>query len=325
MKKTYLAAAVCLTAILNGCSNSNKIEDLSGSGASFPQPFYEAAFDKYMENTKCIVSYGAIGSGAGIRNLSDKTVDFAGSDALLTDQEKNSMPAVITVPTCKGAVVVVFNIDNLKEINLTGSIVADIFAEKITKWNDSAIVAINPGIKLPDENITPVYRSDGSGTTNNFTSYLCTVNENWKNTIGKGKNVNFPYGLAVKGNSGVAQVVTSTKYSIGYVGSEFAFASKISSALIANKEGKFIQANTETVSNDSYPLCCLTYIMFYQEQCYNNRSINRAKSLINLIKYMLSPEAQNIAKEVYYAPLSNEIIEQSLKELDKLTYNGEKI
>ena len=190
MKKlnVFFLSAMLILALVS-CKNTKKnaengrdAVELSGAGATFPLPFYNVIFENFAEVNGDVVAYGGIGSGGGVRNLRDGIVDFAGSDAFLTEKEMNEMPPVIHVPTCMGAVVLAYNLPGVDNLNLSGDVVADIFAGKITRWSDARIKALNEGASLPDADIIPVFRSDGSGTTFVFTDYLSKVSENWKNT-----------------------------------------------------------------------------------------------------------------------------------------------
>ena len=226
MKKIYLSLiAGVFAAIVSSCGGqkSNGVE-LTGAGATFPLPFYTMSFDSYGTTGNNKVSYGGIGSGGGVRNLKDGIVDFAGSDAFLSDKEMSEMKPVVHIPTCMGAVVLAYNLPEVTALNLSGDVIADIFAGKITKWNDERLQKLNPDTKLPEKDIIPAYRSDGSGTTFVFTDYLSKVSEDWKNNFGCGKTVDFKVGQAAKGNPGVAGIIRQTPYSIGYIGSEYAFA-----------------------------------------------------------------------------------------------------
>ena len=316
--------------------------ELSGAGATFPLPFYNVVFEQYASKSDNQVAYGGIGSGGGIRNLRDKIVDFAGSDAFLSDKEMAEMAPVVHVPTCMGAVVVAYNLDGVKDLKLSGDVIADIFAGKIRMWNDERLAALNPGVKLPSEAIIPVYRSDGSGTTFVFTDYLTKVSPMWASEYGAGKSVNFPLGQAAKGNPGVAGVIKQTKNSIGYVGSEYAFAQKIPYASVENQRGEFVLPTSVAISAaasgeipadtrcsitnsdaaGAYPISTFTWMIIYKEQNYSDRTKEQAEATLDLLKYILSDEAQNIASEVHYAPLPAKVKEISMKNLKSVTYDG---
>ncbi|MBE6273847.1 MAG: phosphate ABC transporter substrate-binding protein PstS, partial [Bacteroides sp.] len=307
----FLGAMVLMLALVsckNTKSNSEGGRDaveLSGAGATFPLPFYNVIFENFAEVNGDVVAYGGIGSGGGVRNLRDGIVDFAGSDAFLTEKEMNEMPPVIHVPTCMGAVVLAYNLPGVDNLNLSGDVVADIFAGKITCWNDARVKALNEGTSLPDADIIPVFRSDGSGTTFVFTDYLSKVSENWKNTYGTGKSVNFPKGQAAKGNPGVAGVISQTANSIGYVGSEYAFAQRIPYATLMNVNGELVKPTSESISasasgeipadtrtsitnssaKGAYPISCFTWILIYKEQAYAKRSAEQAQATLDLLHY----------------------------------------
>lgn len=348
MKKTSRMLMGMLTAIvlLASCGGNNngkrEAQSLSGAGATFPLPFYNAVFEQFATVNGDEVAYGGIGSGGGVRNLKDKIVDFAGSDAFLSDEEMAGMDEVIHVPSCMGAVVLAYHLDGVKRLNLSGELIAGIFSGDIQMWNDPRLAALNPDVKLPEEKIMPVFRSDGSGTTFVFTDYLTKVSSKWAANYGCGKSVNFPVGQAAKGNPGVAGVITQTKNSIGYVGSEYAFAQKIPYATLQNAAGELVEptaasisaaasgeipADTRTSITDSkasgaYPISTFTWLLIYKEQNYGGRSKEQAEATLDLIKYILSEDAQKMTSEVHYAPLPAKAVELSLKNLSKVTYDG---
>ena len=351
MKKIFLSMMTfVVTIVMASCGGSEKnggreAQELSGAGATFPLPFYNVVFEKFAEVNGDVVAYGGIGSGGGVRNLRDKIVDFAGSDAFLTEKEMSDMDAVIHIPTCMGAVVVAYNLDGVKDLNLTGEVIADIFAGEIKMWNDERIVELNPEAILPSEAIIPVFRSDGSGTTFVFTDYLTKVSERWAAKYGRGKSVNFPSGQAAKGNPGVAGVIAETKNSIGYVGSEYAFAQKIAYAKIRNQRGEFVEPTANSISAaasgeipadtrcsitnsdaiGAYPIATFTWMIIYKEQNYSGRSKEQAEATLDLLKYVLSDEVQSLATEVHYAPLPEKAKELSMMNLKSVSYDGEVI
>ncbi len=353
MKKIILSVIsfVFALAVVSCGGNTNNGVDtikregqkLSGAGATFPLPFYNVVFEQFAEQHNDAVAYGGIGSGGGVRNLRDKIVDFAGSDAFLSADEMANMDPVIHIPTCMGAVVVAYNLEGVSNLNLSGELVADIFGGKVKKWNDERLVKMNPDVALPDEEIIPVFRSDGSGTTFVFTDYLSKVSQEWATKYGSGKSVNFPTGQAAKGNPGVAGVVSQTKNSIGYVGSEYAFAQKIPYAKIQNRCGEMIEPSPASISaaasgdipadtrtsitnsdaQGAYPISCFTWIIVYKEQNYSDRTKDQAIATLDLLQYILSDGAQNITSDVHYAPLPPKAKELSLSNLKTVTYKGE--
>ena len=338
-----LVLALVLVSCSGGKTNGGRqAQELSGAGATFPLPFYNVVFEQFSQVNGDAVAYGGIGSGGGVRNLRDKIVDFAGSDAFLSEKEMTEMNPVIHVPTCMGAVVLAYNLDGVNQLNLSGEVIADIFAGEIKMWNDPRLAALNPDVTLPAEAIIPVFRSDGSGTTFVFTDYLTKVSSNWASKFGAGKSVNFPSGQAAKGNPGVAGVISQTKNSIGYVGSEYAFAQKIPYASIMNQRGELVEPTAESISAaasgvipadtrtsitnadaaGAYPISTFTWMIIYKEQNYSDRSKEQAAATLNLLQYILSDEAQNITSEVHYAPLPAQAKELSMKNLKAVTYDG---
>lgn len=343
MKKIGLFLAFVL---VSAAAFSQSKISLSGAGATFPLPFYNMAFEQYTKITGQKVSYGGVGSGAGIKSLSDKVVDFGASDAFLSDKELKDMPApVVHIPTCSGAVVVAFNLPGVNAIKLNSAVLVDIFMGKIKNWNDPALKKLNPAVKFPNLPMTVVYRSDGSGTTNMFTDYLTKVSKEWAAKLGSGKTVKWMTGIGAKGNPGVAGTISQTKGAIGYVGSEYSFAQKIATAYIQNKSGKFIRPTMATISaagkgtipadtrimltnSDApiaYPIAGFTWILLYKDQNYSNRSLAQAQATLKLIDWMMSPTAQAIAGKVNYAPLPAPVVLKAKAILHSVTYNGKPI
>ena len=254
------------------------------------------------------------------------------------------MEPVVHIPTCMGAVVLAYNLPDVVKLNLSGDVIADIYAGKITDWNDARLQELNPDVKLPAKKIILAYRSDGSGTTFVFTDYLSKVSESWKNTFGSGKTVDFPVGQAAKGNPGVAGIIAQTPYSLGYIGSEYACAQKIPYAAVKNQRGELITPSTESISaaagdipqdtrcsitnadrTGAYPISCFTWLLIYKEQNYSDRSEAQAKATLDLMQYMLSDSVQQTTATVHYAPLPKKAVEQSLANLKTVTYQGQPI
>ena len=344
---TFVLAA----ALFSSCSNSAKKSanggksdvSLTAAGATFPLPFYNMVFKQYSDETGAQVTYGGIGSGGGIRSLKDQVVDFGATDGYLDDTQLSEMPAeVLHIPTCMGAVVIAFNIPGVDSLKLSNDLLEKIFMGEITKWDDIQIEANNGGMSLPSMAITVVHRSDGSGTTQIFSDYMTKISTKWAGQVGTGKSLNWPVGMGAKGNPGVAGTISQTEGSIGYIGSEFAFAQKISMAKVQNSSGTYILPSIESISaaangdipNDtrimltnssgpaSYPISGFTWIIFYKEQAYNNRSEAQARQTIDLLTWMMSPKAQGEAAKVHYAPLPALAVEKAKAILSTVTYNG---
>ena len=252
---------------------------------------------------------------------------------------------VLHVPTCMGAIVLAYNLDGVKGLNLTSEVIADIYMGKITNWNDAKIAAINPDATLPNLVITPAYRSDGSGTTYVFSDYMTKVNTLWATEIGTGKALKFTAGIAAKGNPGVAGVIKQTPGAIGYVGSEYAFALKINTASIQNPNGEFVVANDETISaaatgdivadtrmmitaseaKGAYPISCFTWMIIYKDQKITSDTEESAKETVKFLKWMMSPSTQAMTTTVHYSPLPAKALETANKILSTATFNGNPI
>jgi len=343
-----LLVAVMAASCGSGGGNTAKTKQvtLSAAGATFPQPFYNLAFKKYNEEGGPVINYGGIGSGGGIKSLRDQVVDFGATDAYLSDAELAEMPAeVIHIPTCIGAVVIAYNLPEVTGLKLTPVLLEGIFLGKITKWNDKLLADANPGISLPDMNITVVYRSDGSGTTYIFSDYMAKVSPLWKETLGTGKALNWPAGIGAKGNPGVAGTISQSQGSIGYIGFEYANAQKIPMALLQNGAGNYVEptleaftaaadvempADTRVMITNSqnpsaYPITSFTWIILYKEQAYRDRSEDAANATVSAVKWLTGANAQAIATSVHYASLPEKAASQAAILLNTITFNGKKV
>ena len=352
MKKQVFILIVLVAIIATSCggggqkAGKEKQVTLSAAGATFPQPFYNLAFKKYNEEGGPVINYGGIGSGGGIKSLRDRVVDFGATDAYLSDTELSEMPAeVVHIPTCIGAVVIAYNLPGVTGLKLTPELLEGIFLGTITKWNDKKLADINPGLALPDMNITVVYRSDGSGTTYIFSDYMSKVSQVWNEKLGTGKSLNWPSGIGAKGNPGVSGTISQSAGTIGYIGFEYAFAQKIPMAQVMNKAGNFIEptlgsftaagdaeipADTRVMITNSshpeaYPISSFTWIIMYKEQAYADRSRATAEATVNTVRWLTGGKAQAIATSVHYAPLPQKASEQAALILKGITYEGQPI
>lgn len=319
--------------------------DLAGAGATFPYPLYSKMFDAYYKEKKIEVNYQPIGSGGGIQQLINRTVDFGGTDAPLNDKEKKAAKdEVLHIPTCLGAVVLIYNLPGNPKIKLTPDIVVDIFLGKITKWTDPRITSLNPDYKFPDIGIVVVRRSDGSGTTYTFSEYLSSVSEEWKTKVGVGKSLNWPVGIGGKGNPGVAGYVKQTQGAIGYVEVAYAKQNKIPFAILQNKSGNFVDATLEAVSKaadvdipkdtvvslvnteakDGYPIVTFTWVIVYKEQSYGGRPLERARDLKNLLWWM-THDGQRFTEELEYGKLPAKTVKIVEDIINSMTYKGQPI
>lgn len=314
---------------------------LVGAGASFPYPLYSKMFSEYHASTNIQINYQPIGSGGGIRQLTNMTVDFGGSDAFLLDAEMTSMPApVIHIPTTLGAVCMTINVPGLPTLKLTGDIIANIFLGKITTWNDPRIQAVNADAKLPKMKIIVIHRSEGSGTTNIFSDYLSKVSSEWKTKVGVGKSLKWPAGLGAKGNSGVAGMIKQIPGSIGYIEYVYAIQNKLPVCAIQNASGQFIVPSDESTSlaadielpadtrvsitnthaPNGYPISGFTWILIYQDQLFRNRSLDQAKATVALLNWMIH-DGQRFASDLGYAPLPQSAVKKAEALLKTVTFN----
>jgi len=336
-----LIIAFLVSIVFGGIGHAKDVE-LIGAGATFPYPLYSKMFDVYHKDHGVKVNYQAIGSGGGIRQLINKTVDFGGSDAIMNDKELAEASApVLHIPTCAGAVVITYNLSGNPQLRFTPEVIADIFLGKINKWNDRRISGINPGVKLPDTTITVVHRSDGSGTTFIFSGYLSKVSAQWKEKVGAGTSLNWPTGLGGKGNPGVAGLVQQTPGSIGYVELIYALQNKMPYGVVKNKKGKFVTATiastslaaetnlpddmkvslTDTDAPNGYPISGFTWIIVYKELDYAGRSEEKAKEVVKLLWWM-THEGQKYAEPLEYAPLSKKAVEKAEKLIKSIAYKS---
>jgi phosphate transport system substrate-binding protein len=312
-------------------------QDLNGAGATFPYPIYSKWFADYATSTGVKINYQSIGSGGGIRQLTEGTVDFGASDAPMSDAEMAKLKApVLHFPTVLGAVVITYNIPGVtKAIRLTGPVVADIFAGKITKWNDDRIQSLNKGLKLPSSDILVVHRSDGSGTTYIFSDYLSSVSPSWAQAPGKGKELAWPVGLGGKGNEGVAGQVKQTPGAIGYVELAYAKQNSLPFADLQNANGEFVTPTIESVTTaaaaaaaklpentdyrisivnaagkGAYPISSFTFLLIYQTQ----PDAAKGKKLVDFLRWYLH-NGEKTAASLDYAPLPASMVAQLEKRL----------
>jgi phosphate transport system substrate-binding protein len=289
------------------------------------------------------LTYGGIGSGGGIRSLKDRIVDFGATDAFLSDSKAADMPApIIHIPTCIGAVVVAYNIPGVEALKLSEALLEGIFMGEITRWDDKRVAAANPGVKLPELNITVVHRSDGSGTTYIFSDFMSKISPVWEGQVGRGKSLKWPAGIGAKGNPGVAGTIKATRGAIGYIGSEYAFAQNIPFAQLKNRAGHYIEPSIESISAaaqgempvdtrvmitnsddpKAYPISGFTWVILYQDQSYAGRTLLQATETLTFLSWLIDKEAQAVAQQVHYAPLPPKAVAQAREILKSVTWNG---
>ena len=315
--------------------------DLTGAGATFPYPIYSKWFADYAAKTGVKINYQSIGSGGGIRQLAEGTVDFGASDAPMTDEElaKTKGP-VLHVPTVLGAVVITYNVPGVTQpLKLSGDVIADLFLGKLTKWNDPRIKSLNPGVSLPATDVLIVHRSDGSGTTYIFSDYLAAVSPTWAKAPGRGKELQWPVGMGGKGNEGVAGQVKQTPGAIGYVELAYAKQNSLPYASVKNATGAFVVPSIESVTAaaagaaaslppntdfrvsivnapgaDAYPISSFTYLLINKTPT----DAAKGKKILDFVKWALSDGEQSAAS-LDYAPLPAAIVTRLSARLDSLS------
>jgi phosphate transport system substrate-binding protein len=320
-------------------------QSLTGAGATFPYPIYSKWFDVYHEKTGVEINYQSIGSGAGIQQLKAETVDFGASDAALSNERLKEMPRrVLHFPTVAGAVALAYNVPGVKTpVQLTPDVITAIYMGKITVWNDKRIAAANPGVSMPAAPILAVHRSDGSGTTNIFTTYLSLVSPDWKELVGANTAVSWPSGVGGKGNEGVAGLVRQTPGAIGYVELAYAKQNQLPVARVRNKAGQFVEPSlasttaavaasatalakdvrapiANAAAPDAYPIAGLTFLLVYQDQ----KNAGRAQTLANFLAWAMR-DGQELAAGLDYARLPAPIVTVNEAALHTLTAGGKSL
>jgi phosphate transport system substrate-binding protein len=348
--RTSIVAVACAAALAAGACGSSggdqtqgqpqqQVAQINGAGATFPSPIYSKWFDEYHKlHPNVAINYQPVGSGAGIRQLTNQTVFFGASDGPMTDEQLAAAPGkVLHLPTVLGAVVPVYKIPNVDvSLKFNGQLLADIFLGKVKKWNDPAIAKLNPGITLPNTDVTVVHRSDGSGTTYIWTDYLAKVSSEWKGKVGVGASPNWPVGVGGKGNEGVSGLVTQTPGSIGYVELIFAVQNKISYGQVQNAAGEFVTASAESVTAaaaataanmpadfrvsitnaagpGAYPISSFTWILLYDDPADKAQS----RVIVDFMKWALA-DGQKYASDLGYAPLPAAVVQLELAALEKI-------
>jgi phosphate transport system substrate-binding protein len=340
----WFSAVVLLLASL-ACNNNGGSGSvtLQGAGASFPSPLYQkwlSEYGKIHANVK--IDYQSIGSGGGIKQLKEQTVDFGASDAPMTDADLKSAPGeIVHVPTVLGAVVITYNLEGMKQpLRFSPEALSDIFLGKIKKWNDPKIAADNPGVTLPTSDITVIHRSDSSGTSAVFTDYLSRVSAEWKEKVGAGVSPSWPTGIGGKGNEGVTGQVKNTPNTIGYIELVYAVKNNLPVAHIKNASGNFIEPSIDAVTAaasasaasmpddlrvsitnaagaQAYPISSYTYILVYK----NQKDAAKGKALVDFLWWGIH-DGETFGKELQYAPLPPDIVKKAETKINSVTANG---
>ncbi len=313
---------------------------LTGAGATFPFPIYSKWFNEYGKTNRVRINYQSQGSGAGIRQITEGTVDFGASDAPMTDEELAKRPDLLHIPSVLGAVTLAYNLPGVSErLNLDGDVIAALYQGQIRRWNDPRIAALNPGVALPATDVLPVYRSDGSGTTYVFTDYLSAVSPAWRQAAGRGKAVRWPVGLGAKGNEGVSGQVRQSPGAIGYIELAYTQQAGLPTAAIRNQAGRFVAPTEQATSaaasqvdglmaehpdfrfsivnapgEDAYPIASFTYLLIPSqvEDC------DRAGAMVRVVEWALT-EGGAMASELHYAPLPEQMRGAVLERLRSVT------
>jgi phosphate transport system substrate-binding protein len=340
---TMAVMLAALATVLGSWSPAAAQVLINGAGATFPYPLYSKWFDVYTKvNSAVRFNYQSIGSGGGIKQLLNHTVDFGASDAPMNDAQLAKAPdPILHFPSVLGAVVITYNVPGLSsKLKLTGAAIADIYLGKVSKWNDPEITNLNQGIALPNQPIVVCHRSDGSGTSYIFTDYLSKVSEDWTKEPGKGTSVKWPIGLGGKGNEGVTALVQQTSGSIGYVELIYAINNKLPIATLRNHDGSWVEASLSSVTaaaaadagqipadfrvsitdapgRDSYPMSSFTYLLVYTRQ----PDAVKGKALVGFLRWMMT-DGQQYAPPLYYAPLPSALVGREQAQIGKIVLPG---
>jgi phosphate transport system substrate-binding protein len=348
VSKRSLKPLACLSAFVFllsslACNSGNGTVTLQGAGASFPAPLYQKWVSEYGKLHATVrIDYQSIGSGGGIKQLKEQTVDFGASDAPMKDEDLKSAPGeVLHIPTVLGAVVITYNLEGVTQaLHFTPEIIADVYLGKIKKWNDPKIAAENSEVTLPASDIIVVYRSDGSGTSAVFTDYLSKVSPEWKEKVGAGTSPNWPTGLGAKGNEGLTGQVKNTPNTIGYTELAYAVQNKLPVSQIKNAAGSYVTPTIEAVTAaaaasaattpddlrvsitnapgaDAYPISSYTYILVYKDQ----KDAREGKALVEFLWWGIH-DGQVFGKELEYAPLPADIVKRAETKINSVTSGG---
>lgn len=327
------------------CNSGAGLQELLGAGATFPYPLYSKFFYIYNDEFGVKINYQPIGSGGGIQQLLNKTVDFGATDAFMSSKDlKESKKTIVHVPTCLGGVVVTYNLPGNPTLKFTRKALSDIFLSKITTWNDSAILSVNQNVKLPAIPITIIHRSDGSGTSFIFTDFLSKISCNWQSTVGAGKSVKWPAGLGAKGNEGIVGMIKQIPGSIGYCELAYALQNNMPLGRIQNRNGRFIKPDlislskaadisiptdtrinlTDTEAEDGYPISSFTWLILYKEQAYDNHSKEKAQAIVMLLWWIIH-DGQKFTIKLEYAPLPKTAVEKAENVVRSVVFNGTRL
>lgn len=345
LRNTLTAGLVVSLAAISACGGGDaRPVSLTGAGATFPNPVYSKWFSEYHTAVGAQINYQSVGSGAGVKQFTEGTVDFGATDGPMTDKEIAAINGqVMHIPTVLGAVVLTWNLPAIGDVKLRldGPTIADIFLGKITRWNDARLVALNPNVVLPDQELLVVHRSDGSGTSFIFTDYLAKVSDTWRDSVGAGKSVDWPIGLGGAGNEGVTQQIKQVVGTIGYVELIYASSNNLPFADVMNVAGEFVTPSLASVTaaaggvsfppdtdfrvsitnapgTGSYPIASFTWLLVKPDMA----DAGKARTLRDFLRWMITPEAMAMAGELHYAPLPDAVRELVKARIETMTAGG---
>jgi len=339
MKSLKSSRKILAIVLLTGISATASAQMMiNGAGATFPYPIYSKWFDEYAKVDPSVrFNYQSIGSGGGQKQILSQTVDFGASDGPMSDENLAKAPGkILHIPTVAGAVVITYNLPGNPALKCDGDTIAGIYLGQIKKWNDPKLTGLNPGVKLPDQDIVVVHRSDGSGTTFIVTDYLSKISSEWKSKAGTNTSVNWPTGIGGKGNEGVSGQIKQTPGAIGYVELIYATQNKLPYADVKNSAGEFVKPTIESVTaalataeipedfrfsmtnapgKEAYPIAGATWLLVYQQQ----KDPAKGKKLVEFLKWAMA-KGGGMAKSLDYAPLPETVQQRVLKRIDEIKY-----
>jgi phosphate transport system substrate-binding protein len=339
-----LALGVSACGSSDGSSGGGSSSEINGAGSTFAAPIYQQ-WGNGLKDQGTTVNYQPVGSGAGVAQFAAGTADFGASDPALTPEDRGTIKKgeAVQIPMAFGAITVAYNLDGVdKGLKLDGATIADIFLGKIKAWDDPAIAKLNPGTKLPGDSITVVHRSDESGTTKGFTTFLSAYSKEWESSVGADKTVKWPTGTGAKGNDGVAGAVKQQKGSVGYVEEAYALQNKFTTASVKNKAGQFIEPTLDSTTAageglqvpadlgidiidapnpKAYPISSQTFVIVYKDMCKAGIKKGAAEGVSKFLNYGLG-EGQSVLGQLQYASLPDELKTKSQAAVDGLQCNG---
>lgn len=332
---------------LTGCQATpgTPVKDLAIAGSTFAEPLYLKQFDAWYQKTQVKAVYGALSSSGALRALQDRTIDIGATDVLLTAADEARLPAsVLTIPTVLGAVAVCVNLPGSPALRMDAALLSAVFRGDVKTWDDARIAALNPMVKLPATPIVVLHRADGSGTTNIFTTYLAATDQTWNDKIGAGSLVQWPTGVGVSSNAGMAAMIRQTSGSIGYLEHTFAVQSSLTPVALRNRSGAFVLPSVDSIQaavppdlpedlrgtllnrpgTAAYPIVSFTWLVLYKDQAYDGRTRERAAAIYDLVSWIIG-DGQALAEPLQYSPLPDRVRKTAMSLLNQLSWGGKSI